>query len=84
MFKIQKKDGSLQDFDRNKVIGSVLKSGGTNADAESVTSKIEVWLPTAAVDGVVKSQDIRNKVLEVLRNVNQTAATAFESYSKPN
>jgi transcriptional regulator NrdR family protein len=81
--KVQKKDGRLEDFDRNKVINGVVKSGATTDQAEEVVRQVEAWLPTAAVNGVVSSMAIRVKVLEVLRVLNPTAAAAFESYRKP-
>ena len=83
MYKVQKKDGSLQDFDRSKIINGVVKAGGSNVDAESIAAQIEAWLPTVAVNGVVNSTDIRTKGLEILRIVNPTVAAAFESYQKP-
>jgi len=81
--KIQKKDGRLEDFDRNKIVNGVMKSGATPAQAEEVAKQIESWLPTAAVDGVVSSMVIRNKVLEMLRGLNPTAAASFGAYRKP-
>lgn len=81
--KVQKKDGRLEDFDRNKVLNGVVKSGATPQQAEEVTKQVEAWLSTAAVGGVVSSMAIRNKVLEVLRGINPVAAASFESYQKP-
>ncbi|HUW22280.1 MAG TPA: ATP cone domain-containing protein [Candidatus Bathyarchaeia archaeon] len=83
MYQVQKKDGSLQDFDREKIKNGVFQSGGSDEDAEKVVAAVEGWLPTVAAQGVVKSPDLRAKVLEVLRLINSTAATSFESYQKP-
>lgn len=82
MYKVQKKDGSLQDFDRNKVVSGVLKSGGSNEDGEKVAAAIDAWLPIAAAEGAVKSLDLHTQVLKILRTVNPTAAASFESYKK--
>ncbi len=82
MFKVQKKDGTQEDFDRSKLVSGVMKSGGTAEDAEKVAVAIEAWLPTVAVNGVVNSADIRVKGLEVLRTVNPAVAASFESYKK--
>jgi len=82
LYKVQKKDGSLEDFDRGKIVNGVIKAGGSSADAEQVATQIEAWLPTAAVNGIVKSTDIRTKGLEALRTVNPTVAASFESYRK--
>jgi len=83
MFQVRKKDGSVQPFDRNKIVNGVLKAGGSPQDAEQVAAAIEAWLPTVAVSGVVSSLDIRTKGLEVLRTVNPPVAASFESYQKP-
>lgn len=82
MFQVRKKDGSVEDFDRNKIVNGVTRAGGTPEDAEKVASEIEAWLPTAAVEGVVSSSDIRVKGLEALRSVNPTVAASFEAYKK--
>ncbi len=78
--KVEKKDGRLEDFDRNKVSNGIVKSGALPAEAESIANQIETWIQSAAVDGVVKSSAIRTKVLELLRSVNPEAAAAFEAY----
>lgn len=83
MFKVQKKDGTVQDFDRNKILGGLTKSGASLEEAEKVTAQIEGMLAGIAVDGVIQTVQLREKVLEGLRAVNPTAAAAFESYQKP-
>lgn len=82
MFRVQKKDGTLEDFDKGKITSGVVKAGGSEEDAEKILAGIEAWLPTSAVNGVVKSVDIREKGLEILREVNPAAAANFESYKK--
>lgn len=81
--KVQKKDGSQQDFDRQKVLNGIIKSGATPEQAEEVTGQVEAWVPTAAVNGMIASSAIRTKVLELLRTANPVAAAAFEAYQKP-
>ncbi len=83
MYKVQKKDGQLEDFDRSKIVNGVIKAGCTPEEAERVASEIESWLPTVAVDGAVKSTDLRVKGLEILRTVNPGVAATYESYQKP-
>lgn len=80
--KVQKKDGQLEDFDRNKVFGGVIKSGGTPEEAENVTKQVEVWTQTVAVGGMIKTSEIRTKVLELLRPLNAQVASSFEAYKK--
>jgi len=83
LFKVQKKDGTIQDFDRNKMLSGMTKSGASLEEAEKVTAQIEGMLAGMAVDGVVQTVQLREKVLEVLKTVNPTAAATFENYQKP-
>lgn len=82
MFKVQKKDGSLQDYDKAKIISGLVRSSTTPEEAEKIVVEVEAWLPTVAVEGIVSSLDIRNKVLEILRTVNPTAVANFENYQR--
>lgn len=82
MYKVQKKDGRLEDFDRNKVVNGVMKSGATAEEAEKVAMAIDAWLPTATVGGVVNVLNLRGEVLETLKMVNSVAAANFEAYRK--
>ena len=82
MFRIQKKDGTLEDFDSNKLTGGITKAGASEEEAQKVLSEVEAWLPTVAVNGVVKSLEIKNKVLELLNETNPAAVTNFENYKK--
>lgn len=81
--KVQKKDGNTEDFDRNNVLNGVVKAGATPEQAEEVTKQVEAWMQGAAIGGIIKSFEVRNQVLEVLKKVNPTAAAAFEAYQKP-
>lgn len=81
--KVEKRDGTQEDFDRNKVTAGVVAAGGAPDVAENVASQVESWAQTTAVSGVVKSIDIRAKVLELLRVSNPEVASAFEAYQKP-
>jgi hypothetical protein len=81
--RVQKKDGRLEDFDRNKVLNGVVKSGASVGEAETITQQIEAWVQTAAVNGMVSSMNLRQKVLEVLKATNPVAGEAFENYRKP-
>jgi hypothetical protein len=82
--KVQKNDGSFQEFDRTKIVGGVVKSGGTAEQAESIASQIEAWAPSVTVGGVIKSADIKVKLLELLGAVNPAAKASFEGFVKPN
>ena len=80
--KVEKRDGRLESFDLNKVSNGVIQSGASPEEAEEITSKVEKWIPTIATNGVIKSSEIKTKVLELLQAVNPTAAASFEAYKK--
>ncbi len=82
MYKVQKKDGRLQDFDRDKLFNSILRSGGSREEAEKVTTTVESWLPGAVVSGVITSSAIREKVIETLRMLNPTVCGDYEAFKK--
>ena len=81
--KVRKRDGRIEDFMRDKVAASVRKAGASPEVAESIGIQVESWAGDAATEGVIKSSEIRTKVLELLRPLNPKAATAYETYKKP-
>lgn len=81
--QVQKKDGTLEPFDRSKISAGIVNSGATPQQAESITSQVEAWASGVAQKGVVKSADIRVKVLELLKEVNPNIVAAFEGFQKP-
>ncbi len=80
--RVEKRDGRLEDFDRNKISGGVVKAGAPAEVAASVAVLVESWAQKAAENETIKSSDIRNKVIELLRLVDREAANAFETYKK--
>ena len=83
MYKVQKKDGTLEEFDKNKILDGVVRAGASLQDAQKILEGIEAWLPKAAVDGVIRSVDIRTKGLEILDTVNPKIAKSFKSFQTP-
>lgn len=81
--KVEKRDGRMEDFDRDKIASGIVKSGATSEQVESITAQVEKWAQGVAVDGVVKTSYIRAKVLELLRTASPEAANNFAAYKKP-
>ena len=80
--QVKKRDGRLEDFDREKIIQSVMAAGLMEEEAESLASEVEVWVGEVAEEGVVSTLKIRDKVLELLRGRDPESATRFEEYKK--
>lgn len=80
--KVEKKDGSFQDFDKSKIVSAVSAAGGSTVEADGISQQIEDWAKTGAINGAVKSADIRLKAIELLRVTNPSAAATFEGFQK--
>lgn len=78
--QVQKKDGNLESFDRNKISQSLKKAGATEEQSENIASHIEEWVSISTVTGVIGSTELRNKVINMLKSVNPEAAESYESY----
>lgn len=81
--KVQKRDGRIEPFMKEKLINGMVKAGATQEQAQSIADQIETWALGTAQNGIVKTSDIRTKLLELLGGVNPAAAAAFETYVKP-
>ena len=77
-----KKDGSRQAFDRNKLIGSMLKSCEKRSvplgTLEGIADEIELTLQNDMAKEVA-STDIGNMVMEKLKTVDEVAYVRFAS-----
>ncbi|MFC1790286.1 ATP cone domain-containing protein [Patescibacteria group bacterium] len=79
---MRKKDGVLQDYNRQKVVAGMVRSGASQEEAEKVAIQVETWAQSTAIEGVVSTVDLRAKVLEVLQSVSTQAAENYSSYRK--
>lgn len=80
--KVEKKDGSQEEFKDSKIVGGIVMSGGGAEEAKNIASKVVEWALENNEGGVVKTSDIRVKVLELLKEANPEAADAFEAYKR--
>lgn len=81
-FAILKKDGITEDWDSEKVRRSIVNSGGSVEEGDAITKLIEIWAHRFAENDVVKSIDIKAKVIELMKVVNSAFTTAYEEYQK--
>ena len=81
VLQIQKKDGSSQDYDRRKLLTSLIRAQATPEQAMRVATDIETWLVSLNVQ-VVKSEEIKARIVEDLNKINPNAAHAYEVYKK--
>lgn len=79
MIKVEKKDGRIVEFDGSKITSALGRVGLEQVEAEKVANQVETWADTAAVDGIIKTSAIREKVLEL---VPPEIAEEYKSFEK--
>ena len=80
--KVQKKDGRVEDFDIDKIKNGIMASGATEVQVQNVAAEIESWASTHSINGIVRTPDLKAKLLEILSGVNPKAKANFESFKK--
>lgn len=79
--KVRKRDdNTLQPWDRNKVLASVVKAGVAPQEAEALAALIEAWVRRVASDGIIRSAHVRGTLIEILKLTNPEVALAFDQY----
>ena len=81
MLQITKQDGTAQDYDRRKLLTSLIRAQATPEQALRIAQNIESWLISLGVNSV-KSYEIKAKISEALKKINPDAAYAYEVYKK--
>ena len=79
--KIQKKDGNLENYDRTKLLLSMIRAQATPDQAEQALSQVESWLTSQQAE-FITTGDLHNKVAEVLKSFAPHAAQGYEIYRK--
>jgi transcriptional regulator NrdR family protein len=81
--KVKKKNGSVEDFKREKLVNSLKKSGMQSEEkTEKIANTVTNFVKEKAEKGPVETSKIRGKVLEQMRTLNNAAAAKFENYTK--
>lgn len=78
--QVEKRDGSLQEFDRNKLKGGLMSAGLADEDAESLTVDVEAWMEDVAEDDTVASQAIWEKVVDELEYLDPDVAEKYRGF----
>ena len=81
--KVEKRDGDLEDWNYDKILLSIGKSMMPLKRSEKIASQVERWANKASKRGVVTSTDIRDKIIEILKEADPVAAESYELYKKP-
>ncbi|KKQ52675.1 hypothetical protein A2865_00240 [Candidatus Woesebacteria bacterium RIFCSPHIGHO2_01_FULL_39_17] len=79
---VKKRDGRLEAWSFDKLVTAIGKAGVPFEAAQKIAGNIESWAKTAAQKGVVASTEIRDKVIEFLKEEFPSQADNFQSYKK--
>jgi len=79
---VLKRNGTTQDWDYEKVHQSIINAGASVEEADAIAKLIEIWAHKFAENEVVKSVDIKAKIIEIMKAVNSAFTQAYEEYQK--
>lgn len=79
--QVIKRDGSVEDFEVEKIIRVVKAAGLSSADAEELGSHMEKWAIEQNKEEI-SSLEIRDKVVELMHDYDEMAADLFVWYEK--
>ena len=82
MFKVIKRDGSIQDFDKSKVMDGILKSGASMEVAEAVALDVEAVFSDKTDEDKVSYLDIKAEVVNSLESKDPDCVQKYASYQK--
>lgn len=80
--KVEKKGGEIEDWSYDKVLLSIGKSMIPLKKAEELARQVEKWANSKAKEGVISSEELREKVIEVLKENDSVAAESYRLYKK--
>lgn len=78
--QVKKRDGRLEEFDREKLKRGFVAAGVADDEAEGYTGQVEDWAQSEAQDDVIASTAIWAKVVEILEESDSEAASRYKAY----
>lgn len=79
--QVEKRDGQTEEFSRNKIYRSVAAAGLSPNDANRVTNQVQAWAESSGQE-TVSTQEIRDKVIQLLEEKDPAVAESYRSYKK--
>ncbi len=81
MVKVQKQEGNVEEFEKKKLLLSLLRAGSPPDQAERILANIETWL-NSQEQKIIKSSEIKIRVGNILKRINPQAARGYKLYRK--
>ena len=80
--RVRKKDGSVEDWNYEKAVSSMVNAGIPLNIAENVLIFLEAWARVHNENGIVNTSDIHLRVVELLKNIDESASSRYDSFKK--
>jgi len=80
--RVRKKDGREEDYREENVFESMRKAGLPETDARSIALKVTEWVRERAEQGAVATSEIKDRVVEQVREVNEEVSERFRNFVK--
>lgn len=81
MILVIKRDGSREPFDPRKIARVVVAAGLRQEQAENLSRQVDTWAQSQT-EAELSSLVIRDRVLSLLREVDESAANLYAWYQK--
>jgi transcriptional regulator NrdR family protein len=80
--QVKKRDGTIESWNYDKILNSVMKAGLPLEKSQSLVTEIENWAKSSSKDKIISSIDIRDKIIEVMKRIEPMTASVYEAYRK--
>ena len=80
--KVQKRDGSSEDYSYDKLLASMTKAGVPLDQAEPLAKDVETWLMEKSKEGSVTSIEVRDKVYQSMKDSFPAEADVYQAFKK--
>lgn len=80
--KVEKKDGEIEYWNYDKILLSIGKAMMPLKRAEQFASSVEKWAKQEAKKGVISSEKLRDKIIELLKENDPISAESYRVYKK--
>lgn len=79
--QVQKKDGRLEDFSREKLYNSFLAAGLSPVDAEEIAKQVQAWVEMS--ETAMTTAEIRKRAIGLMETKDVQASENYANYQKP-
>ena len=80
--KIQKRDGSIENWSEDKIVTSIAKAGVPLNEAETYAAKLKSWAKTNSNNGTLRSTQLRDSVIAEIEASYPAEAENYKVYKQ--